>query len=215
MFNRGELKASAKSKLGGKWGPVIGIFLIYFIIILGTSYLDEWNQFMFIPMIIITGPISLSITRIALNISEGKGAPKVSELMYGFKYFTKAMGVYVISMISNFAIVFAGLINGPLGAILMLILAIPIIILTLMFSQIIYVLADNPEISVIDAAKESCRLTKGYKFEIFVLGLSFIGFILLSVITLGLLLVWLMPYMEVTFSELYLYLRERGESIVE
>lgn len=214
MFNRGELKTCAKSKLKGKWGVMVGIFFIYSIIMIGTQFLEEWNVLTFIPMLILTGPIALSISKISLNVSKGGETPKISQLLYGFKYFIKAIGVYLISIVAGFAITLSALLPEMPGVLLIIILIVPVTIVTLMFSQIIYILADNPEIGVIDAAKESCRLTKGYKGNIFVLQLSFIGLVLLSILTMGILLLWVMPYMQVTFSELYLYLKEQKLEVV-
>lgn len=215
MFNRGELKRSAKSKLSGKWGVAIGIFIVYIIITIASAVLQEWNVLTFIPMLVLTAPIYLSISKIALNISENDEKPKVSHLSYGFKYFIKAVGAYLITMIPSGVLTLCGLLPTLPGSLLIIILVVPVVIVTLMFSQIIFILADNPEIGIIEAAKESYRLTKGYKGNIFVLQLSFVGLILLSIITLGLLLLYVMPYMEVTFAELYLYLKGKGNEVIE
>ena len=46
-------------------------------------------------------------------------------------------------------------------------------------------------------------MTDGHKMELFVLGLSFIGWILLGYITLGIALIWIMPYMQATMTNAY------------
>ena len=55
----------------------------------------------------------------------------------------------------------------------------------------------------IDAIKESKRITQGYKEEIFVLGLSFIGWGLLCILSIGIGFIWLIPYIKITYSNLY------------
>lgn len=46
-----------------------------------------------------------------------------------------------------------------------------------------------------EAIRLSCQQTRGMKWELFVLDLSFIGWSLLSALTMGLLNMWLTPYM--------------------
>ena len=71
----------------------------------------------------------------------------------------------------------------------------------LMFYQEVY--ADNPEMKVMEIVKKSWAITKGHKMELFVLGLSFIGWGLLACLTFGILYIWLMPYMVVAFTLAY------------
>ena len=68
-------------------------------------------------------------------------------------------------------------------------------------------MADEPGISAIDAMKQSWEMTKGYKVKILLLGLSFIPWFILSVFTLFIGLLWLMPSMYTSFANLYLQMR--------
>ncbi len=76
-------------------------------------------------------------------------------------------------------------------------LIIPGIILAYAYSMITYIYLDNPDIGITDALKKSREMMKGHKFEFFCLGLSFIGWIILGIFTLGILYLWLVPYMNV------------------
>lgn len=67
-----------------------------------------------------------------------------------------------------------------------------------------YILADYPEMSLGDAIDLSKKMTDDCKFEIFIMGLSFLGWILVSYITLGIGFFFLNPYMEISFANLYL-----------
>lgn len=58
-----------------------------------------------------------------------------------------------------------------------------------------YNLLSDDALSAGDAIRLSCRQTQGYKGELFMLDLSFIGWALLAGLTMGLLNVWLTPYM--------------------
>ena len=55
-------------------------------------------------------------------------------------------------------------------------------------------LCENPEIGVMEAINMSKAQTAGFKWQLFVLDLSFIGWYLLSGLTAGILLIWLAPY---------------------
>jgi uncharacterized membrane protein len=72
-----------------------------------------------------------------------------------------------------------------------------------MLSQIYYILAENEDISAIEAIKESARIMKGNKFRLFKLGLSFIGWFILGMITLGIGFLWIMPYYTITLTNFY------------
>ena len=80
---------------------------------------------------------------------------------------------------------------------------IPGIIASLAYSQTIYIMLDHPDMSALDAIRASKQLMKGHKWEYFVLGLSFIGWSILSSFTLGLLSIWLTPYQYVTYANYY------------
>ena len=84
-----------------------------------------------------------------------------------------------------------------------LLLIIPGIIAALGYSQVYLVKLDNPEMGDFDAIKKSKELMKGHKWEFFLLGLSFIGWMILGIFTLGILYLWLIPYMSVTMCNFY------------
>lgn len=207
MFNRGEFKTAAKSKLKGKWGVMVGIYLICMLLIVAEVFLSFESSFVYLIGIFISGPFTLSIAKIALNISTLDKSPKISHLAYGFKYVLKATAIYVLI---NFLYIIYNSLNLDSNIVWSLINIVSTIIF-LIFGQAIYVLAENPEVSLVDTLRESYNLTKGHRWNIFVLQLSFLGLVLLSILTLGIGLLWLLPYMEVTMAELYIYLK--GEKL--
>lgn len=91
-----------------------------------------------------------------------------------------------------------------------LLFIIPGIVKTYAYSQVPFILADNPHIGYKRAVDLSNRMTMGHKFRIFVLDLSFLGWILLGLLALfvGVLFVW--PYINATKAELYLELRQKA-----
>ena len=67
-----------------------------------------------------------------------------------------------------------------------------------------YLLSEHPELTGTQAITLSRQMMKGHKWRAFVLDLSFIGWILLSVLTLGILTIFYVgPYMNATDAELY------------
>jgi uncharacterized membrane protein len=72
------------------------------------------------------------------------------------------------------------------------------------YRMIPYLVADNPDMTYKEAFAESKRLMHGNKWKAFVLDLSFIGWWLLSALTLGLLAIfYVSPYYSATSAALY------------
>ena len=109
-----------------------------------------------------------------------------------FDYY-KEFGRVTIALILKGLIIFAWA----------LLLIIPGIIKAYSYSLTYYVMVDNPEMDFSDAMSESRRLMDGHKLEMFVLDLSFIGWILLGLVTLGLAFIFITPYMSMAQAEFY------------
>lgn len=91
-----------------------------------------------------------------------------------------------------------------------LLLIIPGIIKRYSYRMVPYILADNPGMRGTDAITLSRRMMAGQKWRAFVLDLSFIGWNILSFLTLGLLgLFFVKPYRFCTNAELYYALKEQ------
>lgn len=75
---------------------------------------------------------------------------------------------------------------------------IPGIIAMYRYQFAIYNLCENPELGIMEALNMSKQQTKGYKLDLFVLDLTFLGWILLSALTLGILSIWVSPYIQQT-----------------
>ena len=91
-----------------------------------------------------------------------------------------------------------------------LLLVIPGIIKSYAYIFVPYIMADNPYLSPKRALQLSAQMTKGHKFEIFVLGLSFLGWYLLGVLACGIGVIFVTPYYESTMAELYMQLRHNA-----
>lgn len=85
----------------------------------------------------------------------------------------------------------------------MLLFIIPGFIKAISYSMTHFILAENPDMRPSDAIRESEKLMYGHKWEFFVLQLSFLGWILLSVITLNISSIWSDPYFYTAQAEFY------------
>ena len=90
--------------------------------------------------------------------------------------------------------------NIGLGFILLI---VPGIMATFGLMFYAYVQSEDPTLGVTDVLRKAWALTNGHKMELFVLILSFIGWEILAGFTLGILYIWLMPYMIVTATLAY------------
>ena len=84
-----------------------------------------------------------------------------------------------------------------------ILLIIPGIILGLMYSQAYYILAEEPNIGVLEALKKSEKMMKGKKEQLFMLTLRAILYFMLGVFTLFIWWIWLVPRYSVAFAGFY------------
>lgn len=114
-----------------------------------------------------------------LGIRRGEEMPFVT-LFDGFAFVGKIILLYVVQVI------FISLWT--------LLLVIPGIVAAYRYRFAMLNLCENPEIGVMEALNMSKAQTLGFKWQLFVLDLSFIGWELLAGLTLGILNIWLVPY---------------------
>ena len=91
-----------------------------------------------------------------------------------------------------------------------LLFIIPGIIKSYSYWMVPYLTADNPNLSASRAFEISKKTMKGDKWRTFVLQLSFIGWVLLCILSFGIGAYFLAPYQEATFAELYAALKQKA-----
>ncbi len=80
------------------------------------------------------------------------------------------------------------------------------------YRMIPYILAENPDIGHKEAFARSKQLMKGQKMRAFLLDLSFIGWRALNLLTFNILnRLYVEPYIQASFAELYIELRQKAE----
>lgn len=84
---------------------------------------------------------------------------------------------------------------------------IPGIMLAMRFSMVTFIIIDQPELSIIDAFKESWKMTKNHGTQIFVLCLYAIGITILGIICLFVGVFFAMVCYTLTFAAAYIQLK--------
>jgi uncharacterized membrane protein len=184
-YDRAVLKEHAKNVLKGKWNFCALVLLVFFVI---TGVISSIPRIGGLIIFVISGPMNLGLSFFFLNLIRNKPV-EMEQLFSGFKDFIRVFTAYLLMVI--------------FVALWMLLLVIPGIVAALSYSMIFYLLADNPDLSAMDAIRKSKELMKGHKGELFMLLLSFTGWFLLSLLTLGIGLLWLAPYVNTSMALFY------------
>jgi len=179
------LMKEAREALVGKWGLAVGTFFVYGLI---CGILTSFKQTGQLISLIISGPFMLGLAMFSLSLARNKEA-KLEQIFEGFKRFAKALVAYLLVLV--YIVLWA------------LLLIVPGIIAAISYSQTFFILSDDESISAGDAMKKSKKMMYGYKWKYFYLGCRFIGWFLLSILTLGIGLLWLIPYIHVTMAKFY------------
>lgn len=184
-MTRSELKARAKEQLKGK----VGMFFVCMLIIAGISAacgaipVIGWGAAIFVMP-----ALSLGYVFVYLEVSKGKDI-EINNLFNGFRHMGKATWLNILIGVFTF--------------LWTLLFYIPGIVKTYAYSMAFYVLADNPNMTAREALRTSKNITNGHKFDLFVLSLSFIPWLLLVLITCGIAAIYVVPYMCLTVTNFY------------
>lgn len=179
------LRQQALNSLNGKWGIAIGGCFLYLI---ASSICQNIPVLGPIATLILSGPFQLGLTKFILSIARNR-EPRIEQLFEGFNDFTRSMQAYLRMLL--YIILWS------------LLLIVPGIIAAFSYSMTFYILADDPNISAVDALNKSKSMMDGHKMDLFLMSLSFIGWAFLCILTLGIGFLWLFPYMNVSIAKFY------------
>ena len=132
--------------------------------------------------------VSVGYSQFNIDIIDGK-KPRLESLFESFGRW----GTAIISriLISIFTTLWS------------LLFIIPGIIASYSYAMTPFVIAENPGMSASDAITESKTLMRGNKWKLFCLELSFLGLYILSAFTLGIALIWVIPYHQAAYAAFY------------
>jgi len=180
-----DLMKQARESLSGRWGLAVGAFFVYFLILVAVSLVPILGS---IVTLLIGGALALGIATFWLTIARNEDA-KLEMIFSGFSNFGKALGLYLLRAI--FILLW------------MLLLIIPGIIASISYALAFFLMSDDPNIGVMEAIDKSKKMMYGYKWKYFCLNLRFLGWILLAILSLGIGLLWVVPYIQVSFAKFY------------
>ena len=184
-MDRAVLKSKAKQQIKGNLGILFGITLLMVVISFALNLIPYIGS---IANAVCMIAFSFSLVMIYLGITDGVKA-KVGDMFKGFNQVWPAIKLYLLM--------------GIKIMLWSLLLYIPGIVKAYAYSMAPYILAENPGMGAREAIRRSKEMTEGHKMDLFILDLSFIGWGLLAPFTLGLLCIWLIPYMSATKTNAY------------
>ena len=192
-MDRAILKSAAKRQIKGNIGILFAISLLSGLISGALGAIPVAGA---IASMFVSAAFSLAMVDIYMGITEG-GKPELTDLFSQFR-----------NILPAFCTTF---LVGLFTFLWSLLLIVPGIIKGCAYSQAMYILNEDPSMGPMEAIRRSRELMNGHKMEYFILGLSFIGWALLGVLTFGILYIWLIPYMNTTYANYYKSLK--GEFI--
>ena len=199
---RKELKEQAKQNLRGNWKwAALTVLPLWIITIIGgwLRYKNDY-EIKVIGIIILCiasfTAISLGISFLHFNDSLGKTHEKPMKSafkVYDTKYLPDEFATFILATFCRF--------------LWTLLLIIPGIIKKYAYAMVPYITADlidsDQTVNPTKVVEASDKLMKGHKMDLFILQLSFFGWWILSIFTLDIGFLWLIPYMRSTYAIFY------------
>ncbi len=182
-----KVKVKAKLALKGNWLGAIMVFILFVLlaVVLSSSGIG----------MIFSGLLAFGYAICSLELIKTKKV-KLGAFFGGmFKRFFKRWG--------------AGLLIELYTFLWSLLFLIPGLIKYYAYAMTPYIMAEKPDMGINDAITRSRQIMKGHKWQLFLLDLSFIGWMLLSILTLGIALVYVWPYYNAAKAAFYKEIKSR------
>lgn len=184
-----EVKQWAKEKVKGKRLTIL-VVLIILSALSGYSVVNDkdglLSSLLSIAMSLLLFIVTVGYTKFMLNFINDKEY-SLDQLWSYFGDWKNLATVWIHETIMIF--------------LYFLLLIVPGIIKTISYSLVPYILVDDPNMSSGDVLDLSSKMMNGHKMDYFKLELSFIGWHLLAVLTLGILEIWIAPYQATAMTK--------------
>ena len=196
MGTNQDYKNRALASLEGNWGKAAIATLIFLILSMGISWTVTTPMGDNLVMsystqgiwALLCMPLGWGFVVYFLNLIRNDNTD-YERLFDGYKDFIR---IFLAEFLTNLAM-----------GIGMMLLIIPGIIIGSGLVMTGFILKDDKEISAFDAMKKSWEITNGHKGALIWLFLSFLGWIFLSIFTLGIGMLFLYPYMQTALAHCY------------
>ena len=210
-----ELRAMARRNLEGTWGISVGVALVAALLgglIVGTGSNINFNfnedtvrnlppifWTVLMPLVSLAG--LLGIVSFILGGTVELGYAKFLLKQYDRK---ELQFSDLFSQFERFGTGFAQKFLRTLYTCLWaLLLVIPGIVKGLSYAMTPFILEEHPEMTASEAIKASMKLMDGHKMDLFILGLTFLGWEILACLTMGIGFLFLNPYMNAAYAAFY------------
>lgn len=184
MFAK-DYRHAAWGKLTNNWTTAVVAYLIY----VALSGAVSATGFGSIAVLIFDGVLIVGLSIMLLQISR-LGQSKIETVFDGFR---QGLATNIV----------AGILVNVFTALWTLLFIIPGIVKGYSYAMTYYILADNPNLAPTEAIDMSKKMMHGNKWRLFCLDCSFIGWYLLSILTFGILLLWIVPYNMMAHAQFY------------
>lgn len=190
MRTNSEIKNLAVESLTGKWGSsaiAVIIFIIVYYAIYGGIYVGVDELIANLASLVVL-PLSWGLVVYFLRISRRQNAD-LGQLFDGYRDFVR---IFLTKLLQEIYI-----------CLWMLLLIVPGIIKSYSYAMTDFVLADEPDLKYNAAIERSMELMDGNKTDLFLLDLSMIGWAILSILSLGIGFLFLVPYYQTAHAHFY------------
>lgn len=214
MKSFATLKKEARASLKGKWTSFVLVTLLMLIIncalslpstITGLMYPNSpqvnWSTLFTVVVSLIYAVLEWGFAIMFLRNLRDQHFDELGTLFDGFRDFGRIFLTLFL--------------QGVYTLLWTLLLIIPGIVKAYSYAMTSYILYDNPELQGNAAIEKSMRMMRGHKLELFLLHLSFIGWALLCVLTLGIGLFWLVPYVQASQAAFYEDVKEEYLNMIQ
>ena len=194
-------REAAWAQLKGNWKPVVLFTLVYNLVAGVAQLIGSTSDYVSILIsLFVLIPLAYGFNIAFLGFKRTGEAVKIEQLFDGFKDYSR--------------VVLTNLLQGIYIFLWTLLLFIPGIIKSFSYSLTNFILKDYPELKYNGAIELSMAMMKGHKFELFCLSLSFIGWMLLGILTLGIGFLWITPYINTALAHFYEHVKEEYEKSI-
>lgn len=193
-----DLKRQAREQLGGKIFAANWLLMLVVCVISSAINSVATDVTVFIGAIgafVVAGSLAYGMARATTNLARGQ--VKVNILDF-FKGFTDGFGrIFLLGLMTNIFVMLWSLL-----------FIIPGIVKSYSYAMAPYIMQDDPTKSWKECIDESRYMMDGYKGKLFLLDLSFIGWIIVGLLCFGVGVLFVTPYINQTRANFYLELKK-------
>ena len=187
-MDRKVLKQNAKQQLGG--GIFQNNWLMGLVDLLIEGAILSAVSFTGVGAIILAGPLSYGASKVFLRRVYGEENIRIETMFDGFK--DDFGGTLLLGLMESIFI-----------CLWSMLFIVPGIIKAYSYAMSFYIKVDHPEYDWQACMNASKTMMRGHKGELFVLDLSFIGWMIVGSLAFGIGTLWVAPYMECTHANFY------------